>query len=246
MRFALAAIGALAFGSDAIETPYRGCVAGSGEVRQVYGARSSFVTTAPLIRGALSAACSDRRVVVKTQDALVILDRNGSILHSQPAGEGQARIALNVDGEPAWAWLTEPKIALEWTGESWIPAPPAFDGDVLGIASHGAQWIAVQRREDRLWLTRLNGLAVIGDEPLGGPATAALPLPDGSVWLGSGTRLRLRLASGIKHEFEMPSPVISLLSMKAGWIAVETAAGTVAIEQTRGGARLYRIAGSIP
>jgi hypothetical protein len=245
MKYMLVCIAALALAGDRIEAPYRGCVlAPSGEVRQVYGVRSSFISTEAVLHGAMSITCSGLRVVAKTRDALVILDRNGDLVHSQEVGEGPAWIALNGSGEPAWAWLSEKKVALSWTGDAWTTSPVLFDGEVLGIAVRGEEWIAVQRRSDRLWLTRITRAGVSGDEPLVDRADYALPFPDGSVWLGRGTQLRLLAAGGDERVFVMPSPITSLTSINDGWIAVETESGTVAIEKTNHGVRQYRVAGA--
>jgi hypothetical protein len=244
MKCALLLFSSLALGSDLLQVPYRGCVLdASGAVRAVYGVRSSFASSPALAPNALAAACSDRRIVAKTETSIIVLNNRGTEIASHPAA-GPALLAFDDAGEPAYAFLTSTREILKWSGAEWTPANLAIDGEPLALAAQGDTLAIVQRRDDRLWLTRiaLSG-GVAEEEPLEGSASAASIDAGGAVWLAEGTSLILRSSDGSVQSLELPAAVRSLTRMNAGWLAVETEAGLLAIERAHTAIRRYFVAG---
>ena len=243
-KFLLAALFAGgAFAAGLLEAPYRGCILDGSGVRFVHGLRGSFAATESTLDGALSAACSDRYTVVKTQASMLVLDRGGNVVSSEQTPGGPALIAFNDRDEPAFAYLPEAREFRRWASERWSTIETPVNGDVLAIAAAGDTLVILRRRDERLWLTRTRDGAITADEPIHGSATAAMILPDGSVLLASGATLRLRTPEGVEREFEMPSAIRSMTLMSAGWIAVETESMRLAVERTADGLRHYLLSG---
>ncbi|MFN3322280.1 MAG: hypothetical protein ACK5AZ_02190 [Bryobacteraceae bacterium] len=140
-----------------LDLPRLGFVADSeGALRPIWGIAGNFVVGLPHLTGVRSAAASDLAVVVKLDDALLVLDREGNELHRWHAPQGSVFVAFAPDGHPGVVHYPE-------TGELWrIEAEPvrfetAIEGRVAAICQpdHDFALLAV-RRDVETWLVRID------------------------------------------------------------------------------------------
>jgi hypothetical protein len=120
-----------------LELPRKGCVVdASGGIRTLYGIRSNFVLGEPAMVGAVSAACSQRYIVARTELDVRILDPTGAPLASCELA-GAAVIGFAADA--IYVAASQGDRVFRWQANQWRKLPITIDGEILAIAGRDDQ-----------------------------------------------------------------------------------------------------------
>lgn len=149
--------GALVFGQPVIAPPQIAIIQDSNHsLRQVLGLAANFVLGDSLGEGVVSSAFSGSFGIVKKDTSILVLDRTGELLWSMGADAGPALFAFSGEGAPAFVYLPQSQILLQWASDHLEPTPFNADqigGVVLAIASRGGGLLSVvANRDDGVWL----------------------------------------------------------------------------------------------
>jgi len=111
----------------------------SGSLRPLYGLPSLLAPGSSVEAGVISAACSDRLVLIKTGSALEVRDAELRVTARWPAPPGPARFAISANGSAAAYFVqTRELLAIEGAGAP-RPLGHALQGEALAIAMTGEQ-----------------------------------------------------------------------------------------------------------
>jgi len=225
--------------------PRLGCVVSAGgAVRMVYGLRANFILGEAAQIEAVSAACSETNAVVKTTDALVVLDAEGRERHRFLAEAGAALVSFRDDGDVGHVYLTATRELLRWENEEWVKADLPHAGEILSIGERDGAVVAVERRGEELWLveSRADGRYQVLSRFVS-EALFAVLLPDGSLVLAAGEKLVHRKPDGSQTEIEVPAAVTRLSVIGGKWVQVETGVQRMAVRVEGGQAEAYYLPG---
>lgn len=229
--FALLSLGAWAQG---ITVPVIGVIAdSSGDLRLVQGAAGNFWLGPPTTTGVLSAACSDRLCLAKTDSK--ILSATGE------TGAPPGTALFSISGTDAIVYFPSARTFARWHEDTLDPLDWSPEGEILSVRGTG---IAV-RRDGQTWVVHPDGAVVdwISDTP--GPV---LLLAE-SVLFATPGELVLRHPDA--SEVRIPlAGVESITSMGPHYAAIRVSAeagGAIyALRIESGREALLRLPGSTP
>jgi hypothetical protein len=194
--------GALLFGrpvvAQSIAPPQVGTIQDSKHsLRPVLGLAANFVLGDSLGEGVVSSASSGSFSMVKTDAALVVLNRDGQVLCSMDADAGSAAFAFSTGGVPAFVYVPQSQVLLRWVSDHLERTPFNADqigGVVLAIASPGPDRLTfLVRHDDGIWSVDLSGSAKWLLPAVDGPV---LLRGDGSLLYATADGIQLRQADG--------------------------------------------------
>jgi hypothetical protein len=123
-----------------------------GQIHIVNGLAGNFQVGVAVSSGIISVAYSGSFGMLKSDSALIVVDRQGRGVASVVAPNGPALFGFAADGSPALAYFEQSKTLLVWDGHTFRPASPMVDQAPLAIASVSATRAAtIVQREDGLW-----------------------------------------------------------------------------------------------
>ncbi|MBK5294778.1 MAG: hypothetical protein JJE04_24255 [Acidobacteriia bacterium] len=229
-----------------LDSPRIGCLLDTrGEVRTVWGLRANFVLGEVATSGAVSTACSDAFGLVKTGDALLVMDRTGAVLHRREVVSGAATLGFDEQGRPAFAHLRSTGETLRWDGSQWNTWNVSLEAAPLAITAEGDHLLALVRRHDELCLLRLSA---DGETALlvrmVSSAGQAVIYPGGLLVLAEEHSLLIRYPDGRQQRLDVPVPVLSLHAMSSRWVSLQSEAQTMGLLLTGEQAELHLIPGA--
>ena len=194
--------------------------------RPVYGIAGNFLPGDPVAGGVVSAAYSGSYGLFKTNSAIVVTDRAGSIVASNSEPDGPALFAFTRTGEPALIFMPAANTLLAWDGAAFNPVP--FDpttlsaSAVLSIAApHSGHAAMIVQRDDGLWDVRVQ--LATGDidaqTAVPGVAPPVLMLANGELVYSDVNGIVLRKRDGSEQHISAQLPAnFALQQMGDGWI----------------------------
>lgn len=231
MRLLLVALCATcAWAQSGIETPSIGAVVdSSGSLRQVNGLAGNFWTSDPIISGVVSAACSERLCLVKTDSK--ILSATGEI--EAPAGSA----IFGLDGDQPIVFFPQSGTFARWHDNSLDMLDWAIDGEVLSIYGND---IAVRRDQEVQIVNRDGGLI----DEIAAATGPVLLLSDGVVFATSDELiLRRRNLTDIRFPLAAAE---SITRMGAHYIAIRAGDSRYALRIESGRESLFLLPGNSP
>jgi len=224
----------------------------SNSLRPVFGTAGNFILGAVERENVLSAACSGRAGMAKTDEEVLILNEEGRTVARLEVGGGPALFAFRVDGRPGLVYLQGAGELVRWEGGRLEPAawdPVDADGEVVALAVNSDErFSAVVQREGGLWLLEMAASSgrVLSQMRLPG---ASLPLhlrQDGTQVFAEESGLVIRTRRGEQRWLALPAPAESLEEMGEGWLRVVTGAATrsFALRFRPDGEDLYQLPGA--
>jgi hypothetical protein len=219
-----------AWSQSGIEVPSAGAfVDSSGSLRPVEGVAGSFLLGPPTASGVVSAACSERLCLAKTDSK--ILSAAGEI--DTPGGLA----IFGVDGDAAIVFFPEPRTFARWHDNTLDPLDWTVDGEILSVR---ATEIAV-RRDGHVWIVHPDDSVADWIADTSGPV---LLLKDG-VLFATSDELVLRRRDGSEVRFELTGAE-SIAAMGPLYAAIRTGATTYALRTEPGRESLYLLPGTAP
>jgi len=229
-------------GQASLEVPGAGFFRdGAGMLRPLLGLRANFIPGRPLLTGVRAAAFSGRNGLVKTEEDLFVLDRNGAVISMREAGSGTALFAFALGGAPLAAYLPDSGELLFWRGGAWHAGPLPWELEtkrVLGLgAGRFGQLVIVTVEDEAYWMAELSPRTgrIFGEALLPGLGEPVLLLSGGALLYGAGDGLVLRRYNGVEAKIPLPAPATGLEQMGKNWVHVVTASGNFGIRLTPAG-----------
>jgi len=223
--------------AQGIEVPAIGAVAdSSGALRQVQGVAGSFWLGPASVSGVLSAACSERLCLAKTDSK--ILSATGQT--DAPAGpaifafQGAFQGALHGDG--AIVFFPEPHLFARWHDDVLEPLDWVIDGEVLSV---GPKEIAV-RRDGEVWIVHSDGSTVDNIPEASGPV---LLLPNGVVFATQNEIVLRQDDNEVRFEL---ADAITITAMGPHYAAIHAGGLIYALRIEPGRESLYLLPGTTP
>jgi len=197
-----------AFAQSGIEVPAIGAIVDStGTLRLVQGVAGNFWLGPAKVWGVLSAACSDRRCLVKTDSKIL-----------SPTGETDAPpgpAIFDIDGDEAILFFPQQGIFARWHADTLDALDWAVKGEILSVRLRGAETEIAVRRDGQVWIVRPDGSVV---DSIGESVGPVLLLPEG-VLFAAADELVLRRQDA--PEVRLPlSRAQSITAMGAHYAAV--------------------------
>lgn len=241
----------LAWGQPALSPPQIGWTQdGTASLRPLYGVAGNFLWGDPISANVNSVAFSGQSGLVKTDDALIVLDRQGRCVSSTDAAPGSALLAFARDGSPALAFSSGN--LLSWSAGGWQPVafdPGAVQGNIQSVfwadPSHAG---LIVQRDTGLWDVRIDFAtgAIDAQTFLPGLTGPALRLASGKLIAGDLDGAVIQRIDGTVVHLAAPLPArFALAQMGEAWVelsdlsstaqfAIRTIAGREAIFQLPG------------
>jgi|SRR5271165_82661 len=120
----LIALAAAASAQPAIAPPQIGFACdGATSLRPIYGIAGNFLAGPPALANVVNASYSGSYGLVKTDTAILATDNQGQPIATMDAPAGRALFAFQSDGTPAYAYLPDPHLLLEWLGSTFQIVP---------------------------------------------------------------------------------------------------------------------------
>ena len=223
-----------AWAQSGIEIPTIGMfVDPSGALRPVQGVAGNFWLGPSTVSGVLSAACSERMCLAKTDSKIV------SAMGETDAPSGRAIFAF--DAGEAIAYFPDSRTFARWHDNVIEPLDWAVDGEVLAIRIRdGAPEIAV-RRDGRVWIVRPDGAVVDWIADTTGPV---LLLADSVLFVtGEAIFLRGQDASEVRLVL---AGAQSITAMGPHYATIRAGDATYALRTEPGQEQLFMLPGSAP
>ena len=225
----------------------------SNALRPVIGIAGNFLLGDPMQTGLTSAAFSGSSGMVKTDSALLAIDRQGQVIASTGAPAGSALFAFSRSGAPAFVYLIDANAWMVWDGQQFQPAAfdlSAFDSlVVISIASpnDGEAQIVLQR-DDGLWDIRLQLAdgAVTSQSAITGVTAPMLALASGDLVYRDTDGVVVRKPDGSElHILAQLPPNIAFQQMGDGWIQIRDldTSNQFAVRITAGREQFYQLPG---
>jgi hypothetical protein len=221
---------------------------GHGQIHIVNGVAGNFLVGAAVSSGIISAAYSGSFGLLKSDSALIVVDRQGRGVASVVAPNGPALFAFAADGSPALAYFEQSKTLLVWDGHTFLPASPMLDQAPLAIAFISATRAAtIVQRQDGLWEygVELATGATISRMALPGVTLPVLMLAGGVVYRDAkgpdakGIVVRNQDGSEKLIAANLPDS-LALGQMGNGWIQVtDLASGRLSAVNVQNGHQAY-------
>jgi hypothetical protein len=180
-----------AFAQSGIEVPAIGAIVDStGALRPVQGVAGNFWLGPAKVPGVLSAACSGRLCLVKTDSKIL-----------SPSGETDAPpgpAIFDIEGDEALLFFPQQHKFARWHADTLDALDWAVDGEVLAVLLRGREPEIAVRRDGQVWIVRPDDSAL---DSIAGAAGPVLLLPDGVLFATSdGVVLRNRNATDVRFE----------------------------------------------
>lgn len=195
---------------------------GGNSLRPVYGIAGNFLLGDPAATGVVSAAFSGCLGLLKTDSALIAIDRQGRQVASTDAPDGSALFAFSRDGTMAVAFLTGTQALVTWDGSVFQPLPLDLASAVLAVAMPDAGHAAlIAKRDDGLWDVRISLAtgAVVSQTALVGVTAPVMMLAGGELVYGDANGIVVRRSDGSEKHIDAQLPQsFSLQQMGEGWV----------------------------
>jgi hypothetical protein len=198
----------------------------ANSVRPVYGIAGNFLPGNPVAGGVVSAAYSGSYGLFKTNSAIIVSDRAGSIVASNAEPDGPALFAFTRSGKPALVFIQAANTLLAWDGAAFNPVP--FDSTTLSAsavvsiaAPHPGHAAMIVQRDDGLWdvRVRLATSEIDGQTAVPGVAPPVLMLASGELVYSDVNGIVLRKRDGSDRHISAQLPAnFALQQMGDGWI----------------------------
>jgi hypothetical protein len=221
-----------------IQVPSIGAVVdASGALRPVQGVAGSFLLGPATVPGVLSAACSQRMCLAKTDSKILsatgetnappgpaVFDLDGSAIVYFPKARTFAR------------WHDDSLDPLDWATDYWKDA-----GEVLSILVRGGETEIAVRRDENVWIVHPDGSVVDGIHHVSGPV---LLLKEGLIY-ATPDELVLRHSDASEVRFElMGADSISALGPR--YAAIYAGDAAYALRTEPGSEKLFQLPGNPP
>ncbi len=204
--FTFLLLGAVA-AAQSIEPPLAGLIRDArNEVRPVHGIAANFVLSAAPLGQARKVAFSGRFALLKTDDAVVVLDWRGAVERSLPAPGGDALFAFDLKGAPAWVWFPETRELRDLAGET----SRVLDEALISLRTPEDYLVLRDRKLVR------GGAPVSSDEFSEAPP--ALLMADGTVLFVAGSELVVIPTGGEERRITLDARVTALEQMSDEWV----------------------------
>jgi len=200
----------------------------AGSMRPVFGVAGNFMVGPPRKGRVLSAACSARLCLAKTDSK--ILSPSGSV----PAPAGPALIAIQDD--TAVVYFQQSQTLARWRDNTLTPLNWNVRGTLLSLRA-GPE-IAV-RRNNRVSIVRPDGF-LVADIP--GATGPVLLLADG-ILLVSQQKLIFRRPNARELRFDLPD-VETLSALGEHYVQIRARGGLYALRTEAGSEQLYMLPGT--
>ncbi len=204
-------------------------------LRPLFGLRANFILGRPLFTGVRAAAFSGRNGLVKTEEDLFVLDRNGGVVSLREVGTGTALFAFALGGAPLAAYLPDSVELLLWRGGAWHVGPLPWELEtrrVLGLGTgRFGQLVIVTAEKEASWKVEISPRTgrIFRETLLPGIGEPVLLLSGGTLLYDTGDGLVLRRYNGAEVKVPLPAPATSLEQMGKNWVHVVTASGNFGI-----------------
>jgi hypothetical protein len=223
----LCAVGAWA--QSGIEVPSIGAIVDpGGALRPVQGVAGSFLLGPAAASGVLSAACSERLCLAKTDSEVI------STTGRTDAPKGPA--IFGGSGDDAIVFFPEPGTFAHWHDDTLEPLDWKVDGEVVSV---GAAEIAV-RREGSVWIVRPDGAVVDWIAETDGPV---LLLPAGVIFATKDEIVLRRTGNEVRFAL---ADAQSITAMGPLYVAIRTNDATYALRTEPGRESLFLLPGAAP
>jgi hypothetical protein len=227
-----------AFAQSGIEVPVIGTIVdSSGALRSVQGVAGSFWWGPPGVSGALSAACSERLCLVKT-DAKIL----------SPTGETNAPpgpAIFGITADDAIVFFPMTHTFARWHDDALDPLDWAVDGEVLSVQRRDGEIEIAVRQDGHVWIVHPDGSMVDSLADATGPVTL---LPDG-VLFATADEIVVRHPDATEARFELAGAG-SIDAMGPHYAAVHIAGamgGAIYVLRTENGREsLFLLPGTTP
>lgn len=210
-----------------IGAPRAGCLLGpDGFLRPVYGIAGAFLAGDSVTSGAVSAACSEERALVKTEGALELRDGSLRLLARWEAPAGPALFAFADNTRTAFVYYASTRDMIRIMGPRLprtVLGSQSLGADVLAIATPDLlHLLAVVREETGLWLVRmsLRDGTIESRAPLDGVAAPLALERNGTLVYGDGQELVVRRTDGVERRIALPAPALAIERMGDSWLAL--------------------------
>ena len=215
-----------------------------GQIHIVSGLAGNFLVGVAVSSGIISAAYSGSFGLLKSDSALIVVDRHGHGVASVVAPNGPALFGFASDGSPALAYFEQSKTLLVWDGHTFRPAGPMVAEAPLAIASVSATRAAmVVQRDTGLWelgVELANG-AIMSQKALPGITAPVLMLASGGVVYRDAKGVVVRSQDGSEKLIAANLPeTLAFGQMGNGWIQVsDLATGRLSAVNLQNGHQAY-------
>ena len=219
-----------AWAQSGIEVPSAGAIVdSSGALRPVQGVAGNFLLGPARLSGVLSAACSERLCLAKTDSK--ILSATGEI--DAPPGPA----VFGADGDGAIVFFPEPRTFARWHDNILDPLDWTVDGEVLSLR---ATEIAVLR-DGHVWIVHPDGSVADWIADTAGPVL----LLEVGVLFATSDELVLRRRDASEFRFGLTGAK-SIAAMGANYAAIQSGNVTYALRTEPGRESLYLLPGTAP
>lgn len=235
-----------ATGRAQISAPEAGCVVDrEGALRPLYGMAGIFVPGEAVTPGVISAACSDRLALVKTEYELELRDAQLHLIARWPAPGGPARFAFPTTGMGALVYYPQTGDLVRINGNR-PPRPLAFalPDEVLAIASPDSTHVmaVVSGGGIRLVRVSLSNGAIDQETEIAGGSGPAWLHRDGTLVYGDGAEVVMVRPGGSPRRWTLPAPASAICQVDehlAGIVLDKGAPAVLTLEEGR--ERLLRL-----
>jgi hypothetical protein len=249
---ALAFMAGVAMAQSGLTPPQVGFMQdAANSFRPVYGIAGNFLPGGVVTGNVVSSAYSGSYGLVKTNSALLVTDRTGSIVASSPQPDGPALFAFTQTGEPALAFLPAANTLLAWDGAAFNPAP--FDPTTLAASAvlsigqpHWGHAAMIVQRADGLWgvQVQLSTGAIDAQAAIPGITGPILMLANDELVYSDVNGIVLRSSDRTDLHIKAQLPArFALQQMGDGWIQLRDLGSSrqFAIRTTRNREQYYQL-----
>jgi hypothetical protein len=216
-----------AWAQSGIEVPAIGAMVDpSGALRPVEGVAGSFLLGPATVSGVLSAACSPRLCLAKTDSNVI------SITGRTDAPPGPAIFGLG--SSDAVVFFPESRMFARWHDDTLDPLHWAVAGEVLSIRLRGGVAEIAVRRDGNVWIVRPDSAVVDWISDTAGPV---LLLADG-VLFATGREIILRRPDWSEVRLELTGAV-SITAMGPRYAAIHVGDAVYALRTESGRESLF-------
>lgn len=214
---------------SALEPPQVGFILdGHRHLRAVSGLAGNFLLGGAAGAGVVSAAFSGAFGLLKSESALLVIDKRGHAIAKGDAPPGPALFAFSENGEPALAYFEHTNALSVWDGHRFRPveldAASLAAKAVLTIAAPNSKQAAlIVERENGLWELRVQVAsgAVMSQMALPGVSAPVLRLPGGDLVYRDTHGVVLRRQDGSEKHIAAHLPrSLAFSQMGEGWVQV--------------------------
>ena len=225
---------ASAWAQSGIEVPDIGTIVdASGILRRVQGVAGNFRLGPAIASEVLSAACSERVCLAKTDSK--VLSTTGEV--EAPPGPA----IFGFDAAEAIVYFPGPRTFARWHDNILDPLECPVDGEVLALRVRGGETEIAVRRDRRVWRVHQDGSVMDWIAETAGPV---LLLREG-VLFATPDELILRRRDAREVRFALAGAE-TMTAMGSLYIAIRAGGTTYALRMEPGNERLFLLPGSVP